>query len=184
MKVQITASEKEAQDEMIVNANNEKMLLNQKLRMAEKKSKKLESILLQAGLAPTGLDDDKVYKGFETLRFGILQLVKQICTNRNASIKDNIYSKLSDEAKDYYVMAIVAQALYKHCFSQEKIYFGFDATADGMLAQFYSNVSNHSKGLFVRAPYPYQTGKLTFVSVATRHGRLESTYLSARAILG
>jgi hypothetical protein len=145
MKVQITASEKEAQDEMIVNANNEKMLLNQKLRMAEKKSKKLESILLQAGLAPTGLDDDKVYKGFETLRFGILQLVKQICTNRNASIKDNIYSKLSDEAKDYYVMAIVAQALYKHCFSQEKIYFGFDATADGMLAQFYSNVSNHSK---------------------------------------
>ena len=153
MKVQITASEKEAQDEVILNSNNEKMVLNQKLRMAEKKAKKLESILLQAGMAPSGLDDDKVYKGFETLRYSLLQLIKQVCTNRSAAIKDNIYSKLNDDAKDYYVMAIVAQALYKQCFSSERIYFGFDSQADGMLAQFYSNVSNHSKGSFWRDSY-------------------------------
>jgi hypothetical protein len=118
----------------------------QKLRQSDNKAKKLQEVILGTSLKVPEFDDDVIQKGFQKLRFDILQLVKTYCTNHNASIKDVKYSCLSNEARDFWVMKVVASALHRQLFAKNSLYFGFDAEGDVALNDFYNNAAASKAG--------------------------------------
>ncbi|KAF2464028.1 uncharacterized protein BDR25DRAFT_346857 [Lindgomyces ingoldianus] len=135
-------SENLALGEDLQKATSEKNAIAGRFRISDSKVRRLQSVILENGLGPSGLDDEDIQRRFQRLRFDILQLVKKYCVNRNAHVKDPRYSRLSDEAKDFWVMKMIARGLHKHCFN-EKTYFGFDADTDAYLNRFYRNLYSH-----------------------------------------
>jgi hypothetical protein len=118
----------------------------QKLRQSDNKAKKLQEVILGTSLKVPEFDDDVIQKGFQRLRFDILQLVKTYCTNHNASIKNTKYSCLSNEARDFWVMRVVASALHGKFFAKTSLYFGFDAATDNALNIFYNHAAASKAG--------------------------------------
>jgi len=114
--------------------------MGQKLRTANTKTKKLHKLILDAGMRQSGPNDEDIQKRFSKLRFQILQLVKKYCTNHNATPKERAYSCLNDEAKDFWVMAVISRALYDHCFEPKVRHFGFDSDADQSLHNFFTSM--------------------------------------------
>lgn len=137
--LQTAESEKKSRDQEFLKVERENRLTTQKLRQSDSKFKKLQEVILGSSLRSPEFDDDQIQKGFRKLRYDIFQLVKKYCTNHNASLKNTKYSCLSNEAKDFWVMSMVASALYKQCFSKS-LYFGFDLETDNKLNAFYSSV--------------------------------------------
>jgi len=163
--LQTAESEKKSRDQELLKVESEKRLTTQKLHQSDSKFKKLQEVILGSSLRSPGFDDDQIQKGFRKLRYDIFQLVKKYCTNHNASLKNTKYSCLSDEAKDFWVMRVVASALYKQCFSKKSLYFGFDVETDNKLNAFYSSVGASETGKQCNTQYAaeYWTNLLKYL---------------------
>jgi hypothetical protein len=163
--LQTAESEKKSCGQELLKVEREKTLTTQKLRQSDSKFKKLQEVILGSSLRPPGFDDDEIQKGFRKLRYDILQLVKKYCTNHNASLKNTKYSCLSNEAKDFWVMRVVALALYRQCFAKKSLYFGFDAETDNKLSTFYSSVGASETGKQCNTQYAakYWTNLLKYL---------------------
>ncbi|KAF2878238.1 hypothetical protein BDV95DRAFT_600909 [Massariosphaeria phaeospora] len=139
-KLQASETEKQRHVEELHRATEEKRLISEQLLESRNAVNKLHGITVNMGLGSQGLSDQEVSLAFTKLRRDIWKLVRKHCTNENVSVPDARYALLTAEAKEFWVMRVVASTLYECCFSPEHAYFGFDLENEDALMVLHNKI--------------------------------------------
>ena len=102
---------------------------------AKDTSTRLHKIILDSALSETGPTDDEVEKAFSQLYHAIFQFVMKYCQNHE-SRKGTYGGLASSEAKNLWVVSVIARRIYLDLFSPEVKMFGFSSGDDRHLAKF------------------------------------------------
>ena len=137
------------------------------------KASKLHKIIINSGLEDAGPIDEEVERVFSALSHGLFSFVKKHCTNENGK---KWYSRLPSDAKNWYVVKIMASRIWRELFDPERLYFGFlSQSLNKDLARVEESLQ-YSKSMFSASCIGYTL--IADISTALRVGRLASSDLS------